>query len=91
MITEDPIPVRISAPLIAIPNLLLPESYHIDRLREGTLGQRVIHGVSRIQPPLRPWEMDHNWTHPLGIRIGQWHAGLFPSLEREWSEFRSEN
>ena len=90
-ITEDPIPVRISAPVIAIPNHLLPESYHIDRLREGTLGQRVIHGVSRIQPPLRPWEMDRNWTHPLGIHIGQWHAGLLPSLEREWSEFHNKD
>src|ERR1700689_4968521 len=47
-ITEDPIPVCISAPLIVIPSHLLPESYHIDRLREGTLGQRVIHGFSCI-------------------------------------------
>ena len=90
-ITEDPIPVHISAPLIAIPSHLLPESYHIDRLREGTLGQRVIHGFSCIQPPLRPWEMDRNWTHPLGIRIGQWHAGLLPDLEREWSEFHNKD
>jgi len=29
-ITEDPIPVHISAPLIVIPNHLLSESYHID-------------------------------------------------------------
>src|ERR1700683_5434681 len=35
-ITEDPIPVSISAPLIVIPNLLLLESYHSDQLREGT-------------------------------------------------------
>jgi hypothetical protein len=40
---------------------------------------------------LRPWEMDRNWTHPLGIRIGQWHAGLLPDLEREWSEFHNKD
>ena len=90
-ITEDPIPVRISAALIAIPNHLLPEEYHLDQLHECSLGQRMLHGTPCIQPPLRPWDRDRVWKHPMMNKVEQWHLGLMPNLEKEWSQFHDKD
>ena len=90
-ITEDPIPVRISAALIVIPNHLLPEEYHLDRLHECTLGQRMLHGTPSIRPPLRPWDRDRSWKHPMMSKIKWWHLGLMPNLEKEWSHFHDKD
>ena len=51
-ITQHPIPVRISATLIAILNHLLPEWYYFNQIHECMLGQRLVAGSPRLQPPL---------------------------------------
>ena len=84
-ITRDPIPVCISAALIAIPNHLLPEKHHLNRLHECTLGQRLVPGLPHLQPPLRPWENDWAWKHPEMTKIDQWRRGVKTTLEGDWS------
>ena len=68
-ITWRPIPVRILDTLITIPNHLLPKEYHFSRIHECTLGQRLVHGIPHLQPPLQPWENTWNWKHPEAAKI----------------------
>jgi hypothetical protein len=84
-ITQHPIPVRIPAVLIAIPNHLLPEQYYFDQIHECTLGQGLVAGSPHLQPPLQPWESNWVWKHPEAIKIDQWRMGLRPTLEEDWS------
>ena len=51
-ITRHPIPVRIPASLIAIPNRLLPEQHYFNQIHECTLGQRLVAGSPGLLPPL---------------------------------------
>ena len=84
-ITQHPIPVRIRAALIAIPNCLLPEWHYFNQIHECTLGQRLVAGSPGLLPPLRPWESNWAWKHPEAMKIDQWHVGLKPTLEEDWS------
>jgi hypothetical protein len=83
-ITQHPIPVRIPAMLIAIPNDLLPERYHLNQIHECTLRQRLVAGSLHLQPSLWPWENNWTWKHPEVMKIDQWHIGLRPTLEGDW-------
>jgi len=84
-ITRHPIPVRIPAALIAIPNHLLPERYYFSQIHECTLGQRLVAGSPRLEPPLQPWESNWAWKHPELMKIDRWRMGLRPTLEEDWS------
>src|ERR1700683_1794054 len=88
-ITWDPIPVRIPAVLITIPNHLLPERHHLNQLHESTLGQRMVPGLPHLQPPLQPWKNDWAWKHPEIAKIDQWCRGLKSTLEGDWSHYHN--
>jgi hypothetical protein len=49
------------------------------------LGQRLVAGSPCLQPPLQPWESNWAWKHPEVMKIDQWHMGLRPTLEENWS------
>ena len=68
-ITQHPIPVCTPPVLIAIPNHLLAEQYYINQIHRCTLGQRLVNGVTHLQPPLQPWENTWNWKHPEATKI----------------------
>ena len=49
------------------------------------LGQRLVAGSPRLEPLLRPWESNWAWKNPEAMKIDQWHMGLRPTLEEDWS------
>jgi hypothetical protein len=90
-ITQQPIPISISAALIAIPNHLLFKKHHFSQIHECTLGQRLAEENSHLQLPLQPWEDMWTWKHPETMKIDQWHVGLRPTLEEDWSCHHEKN
>ena len=61
---------------IAIPDYLVMNQHDFMRVETASIGQRVkdnrLGGPFAIQPPLRAWQEDNGWKHPMHKEIESW-------------------